>query len=263
MTNISRPSQTYYHIMVEDATLEVLARPAQEDKGGCEFFSCQRDSNKAIAISHSGHPVNKDEPEGNCFMKNCPTAAYSNAKTVAMREIAEVANSDSFTSLLGTIPEGEVEQAAVAQLDEVSWQEIVGNMEEAAQAADPSLHALIDDGEHALIDGVMAVADSVAGHVLLQAPSLYSTLCAAQAYAENAIAKYEIREARAKRLVPPPTIWPYSADSWKSVATSDNGARTQDVCFAIGFLLAGLVIARRASFAHAAQGEQAEAASVD
>ena len=104
----------------------------------------------------------------------------------------------------------------------------------------------------------MAVADSVAGHVLLQAPSLYSTLCGAQAYAENASAKHEIRAARAKRLAPPPTIWPFSADSWESVPTSDNGARTQDVCFAIGLLLAGLVIARRASFAHAAKGEQAE-----
>ena len=102
--------------MVEDATLEVLARPAQEDKGGCEFFSCQRDSNNAIAIYHCGHPANKYEPEGNCFMKNCPTAAYSNAKTVAMREIAEVANSDSFISLLGTIPEGEVEQALVGNV---------------------------------------------------------------------------------------------------------------------------------------------------
>ena len=158
-------------------------------------------------------------------------------------------------TVIGTTHEGEVEQAAVGQLDEASWQEIVGQLDDDPQAADPSLHALID--------GVMAVADSVAGHVLLQAPSLYSTLCAAQAYAENASAKHEIREARAKRLAPPPTIWPFSADSWESVATSDNGARTQDVCFAIGLLMAGLVIARRASFEHAAKGEQAEAASVD
>ena len=151
-------------------------------------------------------------------------------------------------TVVGTTQEGEVEQAAVGQLDE------------AAQAPEPSLHELMDDAEHALIDGVMAVADSVAGHVLLQAPSLYSTLCAAQAYAENASAKHEIREARAKRLAPPPTIWPFSADSWESVATSDNGARTQDVCFAIGLLMAGLVIARRASFA--ADAAVAEAASL-
>lgn len=149
-------------------------------------------------------------------------------------------------TVIGTTTEGEVEQASVGQLDE------------AAQAADPSLQALMDEGEHALIDGVMAVADSVAGHVLLQAPSLYSTLCAAQAYAENASAKHEIREARANKLATPPTIWPFSADSWESVPTSDNGARTQDVCFAIGLLMAGLVIARRTAMAHAAQGEQAE-----
>ena len=260
MTNISRPSQTYYHIMVEDATLEVLARPAQEDKGGCEFFSCQRDSNNAIAISHCGHPVNKDEPEGNCFMKSCPTAAYINAKTVAMREIAEVANSYSFTSLLGTIPKGEVEQAAVGQLEEAGFQEIVDNMEEDTTEPEPSLLSSMDAGEQALIAGVMSVADSVAGHVLLQAPSLYSTLCAAQAYAENASAKHEIRKARAKRLAPPPTIWPFSADSWESVPTSDNGARTQDVCFAIGLLMAGLVIARRAALA--ADAAVAEAASL-
>ena len=151
-------------------------------------------------------------------------------------------------TVIGNTPEGEVEHAAVGQL------------EEAPQATDPSLHSLMDDGEHALIDGVMAVADSVAGHVLMQAPSLYSTLCAAQAYVENARAKHEIRAARAKRLAPPPTIWPFSADSWESVPTSDNGARTQDVCFAIGLLLAGLVIARRASFA--ADAAVAEAASL-
>lgn len=152
-------------------------------------------------------------------------------------------------TVIGTTPEGEVEQASVGQLDE------------AAQAADPSLQALMDEGEHALIDGVMAVADSVAGHVLLQAPSLYSTLCAAQAYAENASAKHEIREARAKRLAPPPAIWPFSDGSWASVPTSDNGARTQDVCFAIGLLMAGLVIARRTAMAHAEKAEQAEAVS--
>lgn len=151
-------------------------------------------------------------------------------------------------TVIGTTPEGEVEQATVGQLDE------------AAQAPEPSLHELMDEGEHALIDGVMAVADSVAGHVLLQAPSLYSTLCAAQAYAENASAKHDIRAARAKRLAPPPTIWPFSDDSWESVPTSDNGARTQDVCFAIGLLMAGLVIARRASFA--ADAAVAEAASL-
>lgn len=157
-------------------------------------------------------------------------------------------------TVIGTTPEGEVEHAVVGKLGE--GQPILGNSGE--PEPEPALFAMMDDGEHALIDGVMAVADSVAGHVLLQAPPLYSTLCAAQAYAENASAKYEVREARAKRLVPPPTIWPYSADSWKSVATSDNGARTQDVCFAIGFLLAGLVIARRAAVAQAAKGEQAE-----
>ena len=143
-------------------------------------------------------------------------------------------------TVIGSTPEGEVEQAAVGQLDEAS------------QATDPSLHALID--------GVMEVADSVAGHVLLQAPSLYSTLCAAQAYAENASAKHEIREARAKRLAPPPTIWPYSADSWVSAPISDNGARAQDVCFAIGLLMAGLVIARRAALA--ADAAVSEAASL-
>ena len=152
-------------------------------------------------------------------------------------------------TVIGTTTEGEVEQASVGQLDE------------AAQAADPSLQALMDEGEHALIDGAMAVADSVAGHVLLQARSIYSTLCAAQAYAENASANHEIREARAKRLAPPPAIWPFSDGSWASVPTSDNGARTQDVCFAIGLLMAGLVIARRTAMAHAAQGEQAEAVS--
>ena len=158
------------------------------------------------------------------------------------------------STVIGNTPEGEVEQA------------LVGNVTclYAAQPPEPepepSLHSLMDDGEHALIDDVMAVADSVAGHVLLQAPSLYSTLCAAQAYAENASAKHEIRAARAKRLAPPPTIWPFSADSWQSVPTSDNGARTQDVCFAIGLLMAGLVIARRASFA--ADAAVAEAASL-
>ena len=166
-------------------------------------------------------------------------------------------------TVIGTTPEGEVEQAAVGLLDEAGFQEIVDNMEEDTTEPEPSLLSSMDAGEQALIAGVMAVADSVAGHVLLQAPSLYSTLCGAQAYAENASAKHEIRAARAKRLAPPPTIWPFSADSWESVPTSDNGARTQDVCFAIGLLLAGLVIARRASFAHAAQGEQAEEASVD
>ena len=162
-------------------------------------------------------------------------------------------------TVIGTTPEGEVEQAlrGNALVDDIA------TIPEDTAKPDPSLHALIDEGEHALIDGVMEVADSVAGHVLLQAPSLYSTLCAAQAYAENASAQHEIREARAKRLAPPPTIWPYSADSWESVPTSDNGARTQDVCFAIGLLLAGLVIARRVAVAHAAKGEQAEAASVD
>ena len=154
-------------------------------------------------------------------------------------------------TVIGTTTEGEVEQASVGQLDE------------AAQAADPSLQALMDECEHALIDDVMAIADSVAGHVLLQAPSIYSTLCAAQAYAENASAQHEIREARAKRLAPPPAIWPFSDGSWVSVPTSDNGARAQDVCFAIGLLMAGLVIARRTAMAHAAQGEQAEAASLD
>lgn len=159
-------------------------------------------------------------------------------------------------TVIGTTPEGEVEQAAVGNAlgDDLA--------PSTAQVPEPSLLALMDEGEHALIEGVMAVADSVAGHVLLQAPSLYSTLCAAQAYAENASAKHEIREARAKRLAPPPTIWPFSPDSWASVPTSDNGARTQDVCFAIGSLMAGLVIARRALFAQAAQGEQAEAASL-
>lgn len=162
-------------------------------------------------------------------------------------------------TVIGNTPEGEVEQALVGNVTHL----FAAKPPEPEPEPEPSLHSLMDDGEHALIDGVMAVADSVAGHVLLQAPSLYSTLCAAQAYAENASAKHEIREARAKRLAPPPTIWPFSADSWESVPTSDNGARTQDVCFAIGLLLAGLVIARRASFAHAAQGEQAEAASAD
>ena len=91
----------------------------------------------------------------------------------------------------------------------------------------------------------------------------YSTFCAAQAYAENASAQHEIREARAKRLAPPPAIWPFSDGSWASVPTSDNGARTLDVCFAIGLLMAGLVLARRTAMAYAAQGEQAEAASLD
>ena len=258
MTNIARPTQSDYHIMVDDTTLEVLSRPSMEDNGGCMFFSCQRDSNNAIAIFHCGHPDNKDEPEGNCFRKNCPTGAYSKAKTVAMHEIAELSNTANiFTSFLGTLPDGEVEQALVGNVTRLY----------AAQPPEPepepSLLSSMDAGEQALIAGVMAVADSVAGHVLLQAPSLYSTLCAAQAYAENASAKHEIRAARAKRLAPPPTIWPFSAGSWESVPTSDNGARTQDVCFAIGLLLAGLVIARRASFAHVAQGEQAEEASVD
>ena len=164
-------------------------------------------------------------------------------------------------TVIGTTPEGEVEQALVGNVTHLYAAQ--PPEPEPEPEPEPSLHALMDEGEHALIDGVMAVADSVAGHVLLQAPSLYSTLCAAQAYAENASAKHEIREARAKRLAPPPTIWPFSAGSWESVPTSDNGARTQDVCFAIGLLMAGLVIARRASFAHAAKGEQAEAASVD
>ena len=157
-------------------------------------------------------------------------------------------------TVIGTTPEGEVEHAVVGRLGEGQ------PIPDASGEPDPSLHDMMDDGEHALIDGVMAVADSVAGHVLLQAPSLYSTLCAAQAYAENASAEHEIRAARAKRLAPPPTIWPYPADSWVSVPTSDNGARTQDVCFAIGLLMAGLVIARRASFAHA---EKAEKESLD
>ena len=248
MTNIARPTKADYYNMLNDATLEVLSRPSQENKVVCEFFSCQRDSNNAIAIYHCSHTDIMDEQEGNCFQINCPTGAYSKAKSVAMYEISELSRTpDIFTSVLGTTPEGEVEQAAVGQLDEAS------------QATAPSLHSLMDEGEQALIDGVMAVADSVAGHVLLQAPSLYSTLCAAQAYAENASAKHEIREARAKRLAPPPTIWPFSDDSWESLPTSDNGARTQDVCFAIGLLLAGLVIARRASFAHA---DKAEAASL-
>ena len=156
-------------------------------------------------------------------------------------------------TVIGTLPEGEVEHAIVGQLGEGQ------PIPDASGEPDPSLHALIDEGEHALIDGVMEVADSLAGHVLLQAPSLYSTLCAAQAYAENASAQHEIREARAKRLAPPPTIWPFSADSWVSAPISDNGARTQDVCFAIGLLLAGLVIARRAAVA---QAEKAEADSL-
>lgn len=162
-------------------------------------------------------------------------------------------------TVIGTTHEGEVEQALVGNVTHL----YAAQPPEPEPEHEPSLHSLMDEDEHALIDGVMAVADSVAGHVLLQAPSLYSTLCAAQAYAENASAKHEIREARAKRLAPPPTIWPFSADSWESVPTSDNGARAQDVCFAIGLLMAGLVIARRAAVAHAAQGEQAEAASVD
>ena len=160
-------------------------------------------------------------------------------------------------TVIGSTPEGEVEQAAVGRLGEGQ------PIPDASGEPDPSLQDMMDAGEQALIAGVMSVADSLAGHVLLQAPSLYSTLCAAQAYAENASAKHDIREARAKRLAPPPTIWPFSADSWQSVPTSDNGARTQDVCFAIGLLMAGLVIARRAAVAHAAKGEQAEAASVD
>jgi len=162
-------------------------------------------------------------------------------------------------TLVGQTPEGyeeHFEQAAKQAMLDNGLDEALTFPEDVE--AEPSLHFSMDDGEHALIDGVMAVADSVAGHVLLQAPSLYSTLCAAQAYAENASAKHEIRAARAKRLAPPPTIWPFSAGSWESVPTSDNGARTQDVCFAIGLLLAGLVIARRAVVAHAAQGEQAE-----
>ena len=260
MTNIARPTQSDYHIMVDDTTLEVLSRPSMEDNGGCMFFSCQRDSNNAIAIFHCGHPDNKDEPEGNCFRKNCPTGAYNSAKSVAMYEISQLGNTANIlTSFLGTLPEGEVEQALVGSVTHL----YAAQPPEPAPEPEPSLHSLMDEGEHALIDGVMAVADSVAGHVLLQAPPLYFTLCAAQAYVENASAEHEIREARAKRLAPPPTIWPFSADSWESVQTSDNGARTQDVCFAIGLLMAGLVIARRASFAHAAQGEQAEAASVD
>ena len=158
-------------------------------------------------------------------------------------------------TVIGNTPKGEVEQA------------LVGNVTHLFAAKppepepEPSLLSSMDAGEQALIAGVMAVADSVAGHVLLQAPSLYSTLCAAQAYAENASAKHEIREARANRLAPPPTIWPFSAGSWESVATSDNGARTQDVCFAIGLLMSGLVIARRASFA--ADAAVAEVASLD
>ena len=164
-------------------------------------------------------------------------------------------------TVIGTTPEGEVEQALVGNVTHLYAAQPPEPKPETEP--EPSLLSSMDAGEQALIAGVMAVADSVAGHVLLQAPSLYSTLCGAQAYAENASAKHEIRAARAKRLAPPPTIWPFSADSWESVPTSDNGARTQDVCFAIGLLLAGLVIARRASFAHAAKGEQAEAASVD
>ena len=162
-------------------------------------------------------------------------------------------------TVIGTTPEGEVEQALVGNVTHL----YAAKPPEPEPEPEPSLLSSMDAGEQALIAGVMAVADGVAGHVLLQAPSLYSTLCAAQAYAENASAKHEIRAARAKRLAPPPTIWPFSADSWESVPTSDNGARTQDVCFAIGLLMAGLVIARRASFAHAAQGEQAEAASLN
>lgn len=157
-------------------------------------------------------------------------------------------------TVIGTTPEGEVEQAVVGNITPLY----------AAQPPEPepepSLQSMMDEGEHALIDGVMAVADSVAGHVLLQAPSLYSTLFGAQAYVENASAEHEIRAARAKRLAPPPTSWPFSDDSWESVPTSDNGARTQDVCFAIGLLMAGLVIARRASFA--ADAAVAEAASL-
>ena len=254
MTNIARPNQDQYNQMIAEHTLEVLAGSYPKGEGCCGFFSCRRDSNNAIAIYHCGHPDNKDESEGNCFKKNCPTGAYNLARAIAIKD------ADAYSmlrSILGTLPEGEVEQAAVGKLNEVGLQEIVDNM---AAADEPSLHALMDEGEHALIDGVMAVADSVAGHVLLQAHSVYSTLCAAQAYVENASAKHEIREARAKLLAPPPTIWPFSAGSWASVPTSDIGARTQDVCFAIGLLMAGLVIARRASFAHAAQGEQAEAA---
>ena len=255
MTNISRPTKADYYNMVADATLEVLSRPSKDGKEVCEFFSCQRDSFNAIATVHCGHPDIMDEPEGNCFHINCPTGAYSKAKTVAMHEIAELSNTANiFTSFLGTLPDGEVEQALVGNIAHLY----------AAQPPEPepepSLQSMMDEGEHALIDGVMAVADSVAGHVLLQAPSLYSTLYAAQAYAENASAEHEIRAARAKRLAPPPAIWPFSAGSWGSVPTSDNGARTQDVCFAIGLLMAGLVIARRASFA--ADAAVAEAASL-
>lgn len=159
-------------------------------------------------------------------------------------------------TVIGNTPEGEVEQALVGNVTHL----FAAKPPEPEPEPEPSLLSSMDAGEQALIADVMSVADSVAGHVLLQAPSLYSTLCAAQAYAENASAKHEIRAARAKRLAPPPTIWPFSADSWESFPTSDNGARTQDVCFAIGLLLAGLVIARRASFA--ADAAVAEAASL-
>lgn len=71
---------------LSELTYEILARPWEDDTGGCPYFTCVRDANGSIDIVHCTHKYNVDEPEGNCYGRNCPSGRYNLAEQDAIEE---------------------------------------------------------------------------------------------------------------------------------------------------------------------------------
>lgn len=109
------------------------------------------------------------------------------------------------------------------------------------------LRDMVSPGELYTLQGVIDAAEAIAGHAITQEPPLHAALCAAQAYIENATANPDVREARAKQLAPPPSVWEFSPDSWASEPGSNNADRLQDIVVAMGLLLVSVVTVRRLS----------------